>query len=196
VSILVLGSSSPRRRDLLAQADVPFEVHTANVDERVLPGEHADAYLERIVWAKLEAVRAEIEGESLDACAVLVADTSVVCDAEILGKPADVREAQAMIARLAGRTHQVKTRFALGDLTPGAPALHAETVVTDVTFRALFEGEAKAYAETGEGLDKAGAYASQGRAAKFVVRIDGSYTNVVGLPICEVVVALRRLGLP
>jgi septum formation protein len=169
-------------------------VVTAEADEGVEGGEGAGAYLERVALAKLEGVRARVAREGLAQDLLLVADTSVLVDGEILGKPASDAEARAMIARLAGRAHEVWTRFVLAGTTAGAP-LHAETVATRVTFRALDEDEIAAYAASGEGRDKAGAYAVQGLGAAFVSRIEGSYSNVVGLPACEVVVALRRLGL-
>jgi septum formation protein len=201
---LVLGSGSPRRRELLANARVSHEIVVAAVDESVHVGEGADAYLARIVAAKLEAVRAAIPRELAQrAPALLVADTSVILDGAILGKPAGVADAEAMIALLSGRTHEVHTRFAIARLTGGARAAtvaargetHAETVVTRVTFRALTPREVRAYAASGEGLDKAGAYAVQGLGASLVPRIDGSYANVVGLPVCEVMMALGALGL-
>ena len=192
---LVLGSASPRRREILANVGVPFVVRVAEVDESTQPAEAQDAYLARIVMAKLDAVRALATLEvGVTADAILVADTSVIESGAILGKPGSVDEAEAMIARLAGKTHEVHTRFAIGALAGGRP-LHAETVVTRVTFRALTAARVRAYAESGEGADKAGAYAVQGRGAALVSRIEGSYTNVVGLPACEVVVALERLGL-
>ncbi len=194
---LVLGSASPRRREILQSLKIPFVALPADADEAVLAGEPAPAYLARIVDAKLRAVRALLSPDlAARAAAVLVADTSVIVDGAILGKPEGQAEARAMILRLAGRTHEVHTRFAIGE--PGAGAddpLHAETVVTRVTFRALSTMEVNAYAASGEGVDKAGGYAVQGLAAAFVPRIDGSYSNVVGLPACEVVVALGRLGL-
>jgi septum formation protein len=113
----------------------------------------------------------------------------------VLGKPSGRDEARAMIAELSGRDHEVWTRFAISSGDDSGAALHAETVRTRVTFRALDEIEIAAYADTGEGLDKAGAYAIQGIGGFAVARIDGSYSNVVGLPACEVIVALRRLGL-
>jgi septum formation protein len=192
---LVLGSASPRRREILESVRVPFVVVAAAADETVRPGEAADGYLARVVDAKLAAVRAAIPADLASrALGVLVADTSVIVDGEILGKPADVDEAERMILRLAGRVHEVKTRFAIAT-TARAGVAHAETVVTRVTFRALAPREARAYAESGEGHDKAGAYAAQGLGASLVPRIEGSYTNVVGLPACEVKVALARLGL-
>jgi septum formation protein len=203
---LLLGSGSPRRREILANLRVPFVVHVAGADETILEGERPAAYLERVVRAKLGAV-AEVYAPSSMApaevkstSAVLVADTSVIDDAVILGKPADADEAEAMIARLAGRTHEVWTRFAIGRVDPNAPArgvviAHEETVITRVTFRALSPASIRAYAESGEGLDKAGGYAVQGLGAGIVARIEGSYTNVVGLPACELLIALEGLGL-
>ena len=121
---------------------------------------------------------------------ILVADTSVVIDGRILGKPDGEGDARSMLVLLAGRTHEVMTRFAVA----GEGALHAETVATRVTFRPLDDGEIDVYAASGEGIDKAGGYAVQGLGASLVARIDGSYSSVVGLPACEVIVALRRLG--
>lgn len=200
---LVLGSGSPRRREILGNLRVPFVVHVAPADESTRPGEDAGAYLHRVVRAKLEAVchafaagapevlAAVVRGAS----AVLVADTSVIDAGAILGKPASEAEAEAMIARLAGRTHEVWTRFAIGAAESPARVLHEETVVTRVTFRPLTPARIRAYAESGEGSDKAGAYAVQGLGAGLVSRIEGSYMNVVGLPACEVLVALESLGL-
>jgi septum formation protein len=189
---LLLGSASPRRRDLLALVDVPVVVRAASVDESQRPGEAPDAYIERISGAKLDAIRASALPPS---AGVLVADTIVVApDGAILGKPSGESDARAMIARLAGATHEVRTRFLLGGLQAGAAPEHAQTVVTRVTFRAASPHEVDAYVASGEGIDKAGGYAAQGRAAAFIDRIDGSYTNVVGLPLCEVVVAMQRLG--
>jgi septum formation protein len=125
---------------------------------------------------------------------VLVADTIVVAPGGvILGKPGDDDEAAAMVERLAGGTHEVSTRFALAEAAHAAPVACAQTVTTRVAFRAVSRQEARAYAATGEGRDKAGAYAVQGRAAAFIERIEGSYTSVVGLPLSEVVVAMRGL---
>jgi septum formation protein len=195
-SPLVLGSGSPRRREILTNLRVPFVVVVADADETVRAGEAAGPYLERVVVAKLDGVRAKIAGSANAHAAILVADTSVVDEGAILGKPADEADALAMIERLADKTHEVRTRFAIGYAREGAASLvHAETVITRVTFRALAPGEARAYAASGEGKDKAGGYAVQGLAASFVSRIDGSYSNVVGLPACEVFVALRGAGL-
>jgi septum formation protein len=205
---LLLGSGSPRRREILAALGIPVRVAKADVDESVRAGEWAEAYLERVVADKLAAVMrlADVRG----AGGVLVADTSVIMDGAPIGKPADEADARAMLRRLAGRAHEVWTRFAIGGPGPaGEPertdpalesamvggALAAETVRTRVWFRDLDEDEIAGYAATGEGLDKAGAYAIQGIGAFAIERIEGSYSNVVGLPACEVVVALRRTGL-
>ena len=194
---IVLGSGSPRRREILGSLGIAFIVRVGDADEDVRAGESAAAYLPRVVRAKLVAVRRAIVGDAevREATAALVADTSVVCDGAILGKPADVEEAYAMIARLGGRTHEVHTRFALADAHRDVEPWHEETVITRVTFRDVTEREARAYAASGEGMDKAGGYAVQGRAGAFVARIDGSYGAIVGLPACELVVAMTRLGL-
>ena len=201
---LVLGSGSPRRREILASLRVPHVVVVGQADETVHEGEPAAAYLARVTRAKLAAVALAMPAElGARARAILVADTSVIVDGAILGKPEGADEAGEMIARLAGRVHEVLTRFAIARLAsvaspPGAGAgapEHEETVTTLVTFRALTPREIRAYAESGEGLDKAGGYAVQGLGSALVPRIEGSYTNVVGLPACEVFLALGKLGL-
>ncbi len=188
---LVLGSASPRRREMVTWLGVPFVTRSADIDESTRPGEAPHAYLERVTGAKLDAVRRLDLGT---AWGVLVADTMVVAPGgAILGKPRDDAEAAAMIERLSGAVHEVSTRFALAEASPAAPVAFARTVTTRVTFRAVSAQEAAGYAATGEGRDKAGAYAVQGRAAAFIERLEGSYTNVVGLPLSEVVVAMREL---
>jgi septum formation protein len=198
-SPLVLGSGSPRRREILTRAGVPFVVVAGDANEDVLPGEPVGAYLARVVLAKLASVRARLARERGEAggpgAAILVADTSVVESGDILGKPGSEGEALAMISRLSARTHEVQTRFALAGAGGSAPPLAAETVVTRVTFRPITPDEARRYVASGEGRDKAGGYAVQGGAGPFVARIDGSYSNVVGLPEDEVLAALRALGL-
>jgi septum formation protein len=172
---------------------VPMVGRSASIDESPLAGEGATEYLERILRAKLRAIGL---GGMREFRGALVADTVVIApDGELVGKPSDDQDAAAILMRLGGATHEVTTRFLLaeGGEREGDVA-HAETVTTRVTFRELFPGELQAYVATGEGRDKAGAYAVQGGAAAFVERIDGSYTNVVGLPLSEVVVAMRRLG--
>jgi septum formation protein len=196
---LVLASASPRRRELLEQLRIPFVVLATDVDERVRVDESPGDYLVRIVNDKLAAARARLAIDLRErASAILVADTTVVASTEggalaILGKPEDRDEARRMIERLSGATHEVRTRFALGSVEGGEP-LHAETVVTRVTLRVVSADEAAQYSASDEGMDKAGGYAVQGAAGAFVSRIEGSYSNVVGLPTCELSVALRRLG--
>jgi len=200
---LVLGSASPRRKALLETLGIPLVVLAVDADERRRASEDPDAYLDRVTRDKLARVAANerAAGQS----ALLVADTIVLVDQDILGKPADTNEATAMLTRLSGRAHEVKTRFLIG-ASPAVPikndkkddgakfCLHAETVSTKVYFRPLEGEEIRRYVATGEGGDKAGAYAVQGIGSFAVERIEGSYANVVGLPVCEVVVALRRLG--
>jgi septum formation protein len=189
---LVLGSASPRRRDMLAALGVPFVVRVPEVDESPGEGEDATRYVERVVDAKLAHVRS---GDVGDADGVLVADTVVIAPGGgILGKPRDDADARSMLSRLSGVAHRVSTRFVLAPPARDAAPWHAQTVTTDVAFRALGLDEIDVYVATGEGRDKAGAYAVQGAAAGFVMRIDGSYTAIVGLPLAEVVLALRSLG--
>ena len=148
--------------------------------------------MSRIVSEKLSAVAARL---SLAFSAVLVADTVVVIDGEVLGKPRDVADAARLLRRIVGRTHTVFTRYAIS--LPDAPAVIrvARTVATEVSLRAASDDEITRYAASGEGLDKAGAYAAQGLGSFLVERMVGSYSNVVGLPACEVVLDLRTLGL-
>jgi septum formation protein len=190
---LVLGSASPRRREILAGLAIPIRVLVAHPSEDLLPGETASDYLDRIVGAKLLAVAEILDAEP---CAgVLVADTIVVLDGEVLGKPADQAEAERLLRRLVGRTHTVYTRYAIARAQAPAAPVRARTVASLVSMRSAREPEIVRYAATGEGLDKAGAYAAQGIGAFLVERIEGSYSNVVGLPACEVVVDLQDAGL-
>jgi septum formation protein len=191
---LLLVSASPRRRELLAAIGIPLAVGSVAVDEAIGADESPSSYLHRIVRAKLSAA---LDDEDLSvararSAAMLVADTIVVLDDEILGKPRDEADARAMTARLAGRAHQVHTRFALA--LPADDRAHVETVVTQVWFRRLDRAQIARYASTGEGMDKAGAYAIQGIGAMLVSRIEGSHSNVVGLPLAEVTEALVALG--
>lgn len=196
---LLLGSGSPRRRELLTSLGLPLLVAPVDVDEAGRPGEGAGEYLRRVVGEKLAA--ATRLPEALGAGGVLVADTAVILDGEVLQKPRDEAEARSMIRALSGRDHEVCTRFAIaaGGRLNGErgeeAALHEETVSTRVRFRVLDEEEIAGYAATGEGLDKAGAYAIQGIGAFAVAGIEGSWSNVVGLPVTEVIAALRRTGL-
>ena len=187
----MLASASPRRREILERIGISFDVQPAHTDETPHAGEPPLAFVKRVALEKAVAVR---NGVGRDESAfVLAADTAVIVDGAILGKPADDREAQAMLARLSGRTHTVATAFAI--LAPGVDAPAAErTVESRVTFRRLTADEIAAYVETGEPRGKAGAYAIQGCAAAFVERISGSYSNVVGLPLAEVVEDLAACG--
>jgi septum formation protein len=190
---LCLGSASPRRRELLTGLGLPLRVQPADVEESVAPGELPLQYLERVVTDKWTAVNRSLV-RPVPFAAVLVADTIVVVDDEILGKPVDVADAERLLERLVGREHRVYTRFAVGAVDP-APVATARTVETRVFLRGACRQEIKRYAATGEGLDKAGAYAAQGIGAFLIERVQGSYTNVVGLPLCEVVTELQRLEL-
>lgn len=191
-SPLVLGSGSPRRREIISALGLPFRVLAADIDESVGVGELALPYLERVAAEKLAGVRQRLAGAPH--AAVLVADTSVVVDGEVLGKPSDEADAVRLFSRIAGRAHTVFTRYAIG-LPGDAGARVARTVATEVHVRAASVEEIRAYAATGEGLDKAGAYAAQGIGSFFIERVVGSYSNVVGLPACEVLADLRALGL-
>jgi septum formation protein len=199
---LLLGSASPRRRDILASLRLPFVVLPADILEDVLAGETPPTYLERIALAKLAAIWTRLDREGTPAAApngvaaVLVADTTVVIDGAIVGKPADERDSVAILSRLVGRSHEVFTRYVIARSEPGEGAvLAARTVRTLVRLRAATAAEIGAYARTGEGLDKAGAYAAQGVGSFLVEGVTGSYSNVVGLPACELVGDLTRLEL-
>ena len=189
---LVLGSGSPRRREIMSALGLPFQVLAADIDEDPWADEPPLVYLERIAAEKLVGVRARL-GDAPHA-AILVADTTVVIDGDVLGKPTDVHDAARLFTRIAGRVHSVYTRYAIG--LAGVPGVSiARTIETEVHIRAADPAEIRAYASTGEGLDKAGAYAAQGIGSFFIERVVGSYSNVVGLPACEVLADLRGLGL-
>lgn len=187
---LVLASASPRRRDLLRAAGLEFDVHPADIDESQRPGEAATRYVERIAREKALAVC----GAHPDRV-VLAADTVVVVDGHVLGKPADAPEACQMLARLSDRGHDVLTAVAVA----AGPWIEAAVARAAVRMRALTPGEIEAYVRTGEPMDKAGAYAIQGGAASFVLSVDGAHDTVVGLPMREVGALLdsaRRAGGP
>ena len=181
---LVLASASPRRQQLLAQLGLQFEVAPADLDETVLPGELPRSYVERLARAKAAATAMTHPG-----AVCLAADTSVVVDAEILGKPADEEEGRSMLRRLSGRTHVVMTGVAVA-----GPHQASVVVETKVRFRALTEAEVAWYAATGEGRDKAGGYASQARAGAFIEAMEGSPTSVIGLPLVEAIALLQAAG--
>jgi septum formation protein len=185
---LILASSSPRRRELLTQAGFTFEVHPAHIPEDPLPNEDPIAYVVRLSRAKAEAVFEKISSqESAPPHVVLGADTTVTLDNHILGKPADAADAARMLRLLSGRTHRVITGVALAS----AQRTEVAAEVTGVRFLTLSDEEIAAYIATGEPMDKAGAYGIQGRAARWIPRIEGCYFNVVGLPLALVSVMLE-----
>lgn len=185
---LWLASRSPRRRELLEQIGVAYRLRDVLVDESVRPGEPAARYVQRVARAKAEA------GVALGVAAdlVLAADTTVVLDRDILGKPADAAEAAGQLRRLSARSHVVLSAVALADGARLRVALNRSVV----RFRALAEAEIQAYCAGGEPLDKAGSYAIQGRAAVFVEHLQGSYSGVMGLPLFETAALLRQAGYP
>jgi len=189
-SLLVLASASPRRRELLSRAGLEFEVMAADLPEHAQPGEPPGALVERLAAEKALAVRARLP--LLPLRFVLGADTVVVLEGEVLGKPSDSEHAVATLARLVGRTHTVWTGVAV--VATGAEAPLVCSVASSVTLRLASRDEIAAYVATGEPLDKAGAYAAQGEGRRFVARIEGSETNVIGLPLEEVLALLRELG--
>jgi septum formation protein len=186
--VLVLASASPRRHQLLRWLGVGYEVEVPDIDERSVPGETAEAMVCRLARAKGVAVAAR-----RPASWILAADTIVALDDTLLGKPSDGEDAARMLARLSGREHRVATGFAL--LAPGGAVRAAELVVTRVTFRPLDARAIQTYVASGEPVDKAGAYAVQGLGAGLIERVDGSFTNVIGLPLVEVGRALEEAGL-
>ncbi len=186
---IYLASASPRRSELLRQIGVRFQVRPAEIAEEPREGESPEAYVTRLAAEKATAAAARLPRG--DAHPVLAADTAVVLDGEVLGKPAAAAEAAAMLERLSGRTHRVLTAVALLHAGRTDTALAA----SEVRFRATTAAERRAYCRTGEPFDKAGGYAIQGRAAVFVEHLSGSYSGVVGLPLFETAVLLARCGL-
>jgi septum formation protein len=183
---LYLASRSPRRQELLRQVGVRFEVVPADVDERRRPGQPPADYAVAMALAKANAARAPRP------LPVLGADTDVVVDGEVLGKPRNRDEGLAMLGRLSGRTHEVFSAVAVVQDGRAETALS----VTRVSFGAVTPQQAAAYWDTGEPADKAGAYAIQGLGAQFVREVHGSYSGVVGLPLFETLELLRRFGIP
>ena len=180
---LILASASPRRKELLGLFGIPFVVRAADIDETMDPSAPAQQEVARVSRLKAQAVPREPED------VVVAADTIVVCDGKILGKPSDPRQAVEMLTLLSGRDHQVMT---------GCTVLRGEnsetfTEVTDLHFRPLSQKEIEAYVQSGEPMDKAGAYGIQGGAALFCEGLNGDYYNVVGLPVCRLHKALQML---
>jgi septum formation protein len=184
---LLLASASPRRAELLRAAGFSFDIHPANADESVHPGESAAAYVQRISRSKALAVL-PAAGDRV----VLAADTTVVVDGQIFGKPENDEDALRMLRALRNRRHDVLTAVTL--------AADSRTLTrveqTMVEFAAMTDGEIEWYVASGEPRDRAGAYAVQGLASRFVTRVDGSYSNVVGLPVALVYVMLKEFAIP
>jgi septum formation protein len=184
---LILASNSPRRRQLLALTGIPFIVVVADVDESQLANEKPADYVLRLAETKARAVR--VEEDQI----VLAADTTVVDGTDILGKPKDAAEAVAMLKRLRGHAHQVYTGIALLRRSDGLQL--TDLCVTDVPMREYSDEEIQAYVDTGDPLDKAGAYAIQHPGFHPVARMDGCFASVMGLPVCHVILQMRKMDL-
>lgn len=188
---LVLASASPRRRELLQQIGLEFQVIPSRAAEEEIPGEAPEDLVIRLSLDKASEVaqRKEVDGRWF-----IGSDTVVLCDGKILGKPRDAAHATEMLQLLSGREHRVLSGYAVIDRQSGKQL--AEAVSTRVWFRQLTDAEIARYIATREPMDKAGAYAIQGFGVCFVARIEGSYTNVVGLPLCRLTGAMKKLGIP
>lgn len=197
---IYLASKSPRRRELLRQIGIEFELlvlrdqgpRGPEVSELVLPGEAADAYVTRVTREKAERAWKIMFLRRLPLRTVLAADTTVVLDGKILGKPADMKEAMDMLRSLSGKTHQVMTSVAVQN----DDEIWQQTQISEVTFAPLTDEIIRAYCSTSEPYDKAGGYAVQGQAATFITRIVGSYSGIMGLPLFETSQLLRQAGIP
>ncbi|MCF6179744.1 MAG: Maf family protein [Geopsychrobacter sp.] len=188
---IILASASPRRKELLQQVGFDFEVIPSQAEEHEVPGESPQDHVVRL---SLEKAREVSTRDDIDGRWIIGSDTIVLRDEQILGKPANDEEAALMLRSLSGRTHQVLSGYAILDRRTGENRCAA--VTTRVSFRSLTDAEISGYIASGEPVDKAGAYAIQGLGAFMVSRIEGSYSNVVGLPLCEIVQALEILGAP
>jgi septum formation protein len=184
---IILASASPRRIELLRLAGLSFDVAPADIDETALPEEEPAEHVARLARGK--ALR--IAGDNPD-CIVIGADTIVFANGEILGKPVTREDARETLAKLSGKAHEVFTGFAIVCINRGIKI--GEVVRSSVVFRAITPDEIAWYIGTPEPYDKAGAYAAQGMSASFIREIHGSYTNVIGLPLCEVVEKLKTVG--
>jgi nucleoside triphosphate pyrophosphatase len=185
---LILASSSPRRAEILGNAGLPFSVLSSAVDESHYPGEAPATLVQRLANAKADLVTARAVGPAI----ILAADTVVVLDDKILGKPRSTEDARHMLQQLSGRTHSVLTGVALVRLPDGERRQFIESTL--VHFRPIMEEELASYLATEEPYDKAGAYAIQGLAGRYIPRIEGCYFNVVGLPLSRVITELKFLG--
>ena len=183
---LILASQSPRRRELLGLTGLDFVVRVADIDETMDPGKAPFDEVARVSRMKAMAVSRD-QGD-----VVIAADTIVVCEGQVLGKPRDEEDAFRILSLLSGRSHEVMTGMTV--LTDDEIITHTE--VTKIHFRDLLPGEIRAYIASGEPMDKAGAYGIQGGAALFADQMEGDYYNVMGLPVCRLAMILRSLGLP
>ncbi|HEU0201353.1 MAG TPA: nucleoside triphosphate pyrophosphatase [Burkholderiaceae bacterium] len=197
-----LASRSPRRRELLAQIGVRFEPlplrlappRGPDISEQQQPGETPAAYVERVARDKAEFGRLILSQRSMAYHPVLAADTEVILDGEIIGKPSNVQQASEFLRRLSNRTHEVRTTVAIAFGRGPSARLIADTSVSMVTFRVLTAEEIQRYTKSGEPYDKAGGYAIQGLAGVFIQRLEGSYSGVMGLPLYETAALLREAG--
>jgi septum formation protein len=198
---IYLASRSPRRRDLLRQIGVNFDVLTfrsgergedADVDETPIPGEAVERYVERLALAKAEAGVRRVRWRKMLSHPVLAADTTLELDGEIIGKPCDAADAHAILGRLSGRQHRVLTAIAMSD----GERTRSRLSVSEVRFRTLSEHDIRHYIATGEPMDKAGAYGIQGHAAIFIEEIRGSYSGIMGLPLFDTAALLEIFGYP
>jgi len=189
---LILASGSPRRAEILTAAKISFEVLAPDVDESRLPGESPSELVERLAREKAHTVAHNTN--SFGPRLILGADTVVVCDDEILGKPANAADARRMLQKLSGRDHRVITGFAVVRTVDGAIRGGHES--TRVWFSPITESQIDSYVASGEPLDKAGAYAIQGIAGRYIPKVEGCYFNIVGLPLARVWQALTELGWP
>ncbi len=188
--MIYLASASPRRQELLRQIGIVFEAIPSNLPEVPQAGERPEDYVLRVARAKAQHVARQVRERGLTPRPVLGADTEVVLEGEILGKPRDVQQGQAMLRKLAGRTHEVLTGLVLLHQDAEYKTLNRSRV----TFGPLTDMDIQRYWDSGEPADKAGGYAVQGRAAAFIQRIEGSYSSIMGLPLFELIQLLRQAG--
>jgi len=188
---IILASASPRRKELLQQIGLTFDIIPSKAPEVVLPDETPE---EHVVRLSIDKAREVAERDNVEGRWFIGSDTIVLCQQQILGKPTDDNHAAEMLRMLSGVQHRVLSGYAILDRKTGAQ--RAEAVSTQVRFRELTETEIARYIASGEPADKAGSYAIQGLGVCFVAGIEGSYTNVVGLPLCRLTLALKELGVP
>lgn len=196
---IYLASTSPRRRDLLRQIGVHFDPlvfrtgergEDTDIDESAFEGESVEHYVERLALTKADAGFRRLRWRQLPTNPVLAADTTLSVDGEIVGKPTSIEHAVEILGRLSGRTHQVLTAVAISD----GKRIRSLVSISEVRFRALTPSEIRHYLSFGESMDKAGAYAIQGRAAMFIEHMSGSYSGIMGLPLCETATLLTTFG--